>query len=123
MISSIYNDMRCGICHDLLEESLECSKCSKLFCKRCLITWRETNSASEMICPLKCERVQFIQPHMFTRKYINNFRDLENSLKKSKIVENSNLFQQSLQQVSIPSNENRSPNVRGASRSQGANEN
>ena len=56
-LGGIYNDLKCGICHELLKIPLECSKCCKLFCKSCLMTWRETNNASEMICPLKCERV------------------------------------------------------------------
>ena len=35
---------------------------------------------------MKCERVQFIQPHLILRRYINNFREIENSLKTKKLL-------------------------------------
>lgn len=42
VLISFYTDLKCNICHELLENPVECSVCSKYFCKKCILKWGES---------------------------------------------------------------------------------
>ena len=51
----ISDNIICSICHGILYNPLQCSKCQNCFCKKCLISWKLKNN----ICPFKCEKSSF----------------------------------------------------------------
>mmetsp|Transcript_32535 Transcript_32535/g.31771 ORF Transcript_32535/g.31771 Transcript_32535/m.31771 type:complete len:214 (+) Transcript_32535:219-860(+) len=58
------------ICYGVLIDPKECKNCQQSFCKRCITHWKNINS----MCPLKCPRLELIEPHRNTSALLNKLK-------------------------------------------------
>eukprot|EP00347_Sterkiella_histriomuscorum_P012639 403367799 len=79
VLGYIHNDYKCGICHDLLKDPLECSRCSNIFCKKCIFKMAELKGTPTS-CPFKCDNITYIVPSQILRRHIQNFQEIENEV-------------------------------------------
>jgi len=53
----------CAICKGVIISPVQCMNCKKLFCEKCISTWKKTKKNNQ--CPFKCKNPTFKPPRMF----------------------------------------------------------
>jgi hypothetical protein len=68
MNHEIDRNLICSICHEILNDPLECKNCHNCFCKVCIENWRTSNDS----CPFRCKEFLLKNPHKIVFDALKN---------------------------------------------------